>query len=84
MLDDLDEEYQKSSRMAAGHFRKVVSGFRQRRGLELEDLLPWWASPDQGLRCALARSYLRPGASSGAEIRTALTMKAKRLAPVFR
>jgi hypothetical protein len=39
MPDELDKKYQESSQIAAGQFRKDVSGFRQRRGLELEDLL---------------------------------------------
>jgi hypothetical protein len=39
MADDLNKEYKKSNELAQAHFRKDVSGFHQRRGLELEDLL---------------------------------------------
>ncbi|MGD9503701.1 MAG: hypothetical protein AB7W37_02230 [Syntrophobacteraceae bacterium] len=39
MTDDLDKEYEKSRDMAQRRFRKDVNGFRQRRRLELEDLL---------------------------------------------
>ncbi|OIQ02026.1 MAG: hypothetical protein AUK55_01165 [Syntrophobacteraceae bacterium CG2_30_61_12] len=36
---DLEQEYAKSQALAQRHFRKDVDGFRQRRRLELEDLL---------------------------------------------
>ncbi|SHG37158.1 hypothetical protein SAMN02745206_03752 [Desulfacinum infernum DSM 9756] len=39
MNDDLEKEYEKSQYMAQRHFRKDVGGFRDRRRLELEDLL---------------------------------------------
>jgi hypothetical protein len=39
MADECDKQYDLSNRAAAMQFRKDVSGFRQRRGLELEDLL---------------------------------------------
>ncbi|MGQ9485792.1 MAG: hypothetical protein ACUVSA_12700 [Desulfosoma sp.] len=34
-----EKEYEKSAHMAQRHFRKDVAGFRERRRLELEDLL---------------------------------------------
>lgn len=39
MTEDLEKEYEKSAQLAQRHFRKDVDGFRQRRRLELEDLL---------------------------------------------
>ncbi|SMC27621.1 hypothetical protein SAMN02746041_03018 [Desulfacinum hydrothermale DSM 13146] len=39
MSDELEKEYEKSHYMAQRHFRKDVGGFRDRRRLELEDLL---------------------------------------------
>lgn len=36
---DFDKEFEKSRSMAQRQFRKDVDGFRQRRRLELEDLL---------------------------------------------
>ncbi|ROR01568.1 hypothetical protein [Desulfosoma caldarium] len=38
-MNDWEKEYEKSAQMAQRHFRKDVSGFRERRRLELEDLL---------------------------------------------
>lgn len=39
MVHDWEKEYEKSAQMAQRHFRKDVSAFRERRLLELEDLL---------------------------------------------
>lgn len=50
MPDDLDEEYQKARQLAQKHLRKDVDGFRQRRGLELVDLLRTEREKPQGLQ----------------------------------
>ncbi|MGQ9670298.1 MAG: hypothetical protein ACUVWY_09050 [Desulfosoma sp.] len=39
MTNEWEKEYEKSAHMAQRHFRKDVAGFRERRRLELEDLL---------------------------------------------
>jgi len=39
MTDDMEKQFRKSSEMARRQFRKDVNGFKQRRRLELEDLL---------------------------------------------
>ncbi len=39
MATDIEKEHEKSALMAQRHFRKDIDGFRQRRRLELEDLL---------------------------------------------
>ncbi len=39
MMDEWEKEYEKSAQLAQRHFRKDVSGFRERRRFELEDLL---------------------------------------------
>jgi len=50
MMDEWEKEYEKSAQMAQRHFRKDVSGFRERRRLELEDLLKTEQEKPEDLR----------------------------------
>ena len=50
MMDEWEKEYEKSAQMAQRHFRKDVSGFRERRRLELEDLLKTEREKPEDLR----------------------------------
>lgn len=50
MMDEWEKDYEKSAQMAQRHFRKDVAGFRERRRLELEDLLKIEQAKPEDLR----------------------------------